>query len=868
MKLDSIRFLRSGNVVSSHSGAVICLSDLDPASRIVNAQLSRWLACLPTTLQVVPVPSELSLVEAIQRLLVGLSEQARLHADPNPLRLLSQGPAELCLWLLIDDRHAAEAVTRLTCHILSAVGSNSPPSPQTTRLWLALRSRFWNQTHAHLGRAAEQLGVPFQQFDRDGLQFLQLGHGCRSRLCRETVTDRTAVFAHSGNNKESLHRLLQHRGVPLPAQRLVASVEQALEAAESIGWPVVLKPADAAKGKGVWVSLSGPEALRQAWQANSSLGAARQLVQQQLSGADHRLLVVDGVLMAAAQRQPAALISDGQRPLREQIAALNADPQRGVGYERLMNRVSLDDRLTLLLSEQGFSLDCVAPEGTRVQLSRTANISQGGTAIDCSERVHPDNRRLAEDIACLIGADVVGLDLISADIGVSWSEGGTCLLEANLSPGLRPHLVADPDSDLCRRIVRRWVGAGPRAGRIPIALITGSIGKTTTSRLLAHLLHTTGVRVGLCSSTGMELDGRVLLGGDLSGGGPALQLLQDRRVEALVAEIARGGVLQAGIGIPRVDAAAVLNVLDNHVGLNGIRSREDLARIKAVVAAAAEGLLVLNADDPLVLAMGRQRSPSELALVCRLEEGGSAAHAPAPPPAWVQHRAAGHVVASYSMQPQGSISLEKGAELLLSLPLREIPGSDDGCIGSMAAAAAFAACLAHGLGLTPAQIDCGLRSFGLHRGHRNGRFELLIDTPWTVVLCWADGPEAVASLADYALASKAMQAGGRRLLLLSAPDNRPDAFLRRVGQATRGFDLVLTAAWNERRGRDPREVPALLAEGVRSLGDGAPAVLELGLELKAVARLGELLQPGDICLVSSFATEAMRQRLQAVLATH
>ncbi|WP_158218577.1 Mur ligase family protein [Synechococcus sp. 1G10] len=705
-----------------------------------------------------------------------------------------------------------------------------------------------------LARAANDIGVPFYRLNCGGQQFLQLGQGCHLRLCRETLTDHTPLFAQWANHKEGLHALLQHRGIPLPSQVGVDSLEQALAAAEQVGWPVVLKPADGGKGRGVWVGLDHPDALRQAWEAQHRQGGARQLVQHCLQGADHRLLVVEGHLLEVAQRQPASLVSDGQRPLREQIVRLNAEPDRGVAYERLRNRIPFDPRLDQLLADQGFSLDGVPPAGTAVQLSRTANISQGGTAIDCSQEVHPDNRRLAEDIAQLIGADVVGLDMISRDISVSWREGGTWLLEANLSPGLRPHLVANPSSDLCHRIVRCWMGDAPRGGRVPTALITGSIGKTTTTRMLAHLLQRTGLRVGLTSTTGMELDGVVIAQGDLAGGGPALHLLQDRRVEALVAEVARGAILKAGLGIAPGDVAAVLNVLDNHVGNDGIRSRQDLARIKAVVAQVAETLLVLNADDPLVLAMAGTRHPDSVAFVS--EEPCCAA--------WHAHRRAGHSAICYSRGRDGTIQLYQAGELLISIALREIPAADDGVIGTIAVAAAFSAALAHGMGLDANAIVEGLRAYGLQRNHRRGRFEILKREPWQLVLAWADGPEAMASLSSYVQAATE-SAPRRRVLLCSAPDNRPDAFLRQVGQATWGFDLVIVASWDKRKGRPAGEVSALLAEGVRSLGPGGPKVLRVGTESDAVGVLAEQIRPGDLCVVCSYESELMRQQLLTAL---
>jgi len=755
-------------------------------------------------------------------------------------------------WLPADDAVAAEAVVLLSCHSLCCIQAGGSHDAETERLWTALRSRFWTQTHAHLARAAAQLGVPFhrQLFEDD--EFLQLGQGSGLRLCHETLSDRTPLFARAAANKLTLHRLLQERGIPLPAQESVESLEQALAAAERIGWPVVLKPVSGGKGRGVWVGLSGPEQLSKVWREAGI--QERQLVQPLLNGDDHRLLVMQGRLMAVAQRRPALLVSDGRRTLGEQIAALNRDPRRGVGYERLLNRLPVDQRLSLLLQEQGFSMQTRPPQGTTVRLSRTANISQGGSAVDCSERIHPDNRRLAEDLALLLGSDVLGLDMISSDIGVSWREGGTWLLEANLSAGLRPHLVADPGTDLCQRIVRQWIGDGPRAGRIPTALITGSIGKTTTSRLLAHILNSAGLRTGLVSSTGVHLGDQTLERRDLAGGAAALRLLQDRRVEALVAEMARGGLLSAGVGL-QADVCAVLNVLDNHVGMQGLRSRQDLARVKALVPQATAGLLALNADDPLVLPMGDQRPADQLALISREQT-----------PRWQHHRDSGAIAGSYREGPGGEICLWQGVEPVLRLAIEDLPASEAGAVRAIAPAAAFAAAMALGLQVPVATIRSALLGFGLDPAHSDGRFELVCDQPWQVVLCSADGAEAITSLSDYAV-SKCQGSDRRRVLMCAAADSRPDDYIRRMGQAAWGFDLVIAAAQQKRKGREAQEVPALLAQGIRSIHPEAPEVLESGVEIQqGVSLLAEVLRPGDFCVVTSFETDAMRARLRQMLA--
>lgn len=854
MRILSISHLRDFNVVDSRSGAVIVVSGLDDDRRLPAADIISWLGRFPFSLRFPSAPAELSLLQAWLQLIGALSEHARLH--PGEPRLLQELSGKLQIWLPIDDQRAAELSARLACHVLSRVLSGDPPDQDAGLLWSHLRNRYWNQTHAHLARAAQQLSIPFYRLDRDGKQMLQLGQGKRLRLCSETLTDQTPLFARSAANKERLHGLLQFRGVPLPDQQTVTSFEQALAAAERIGWPVVLKPADGGKGKGVWVGLQDSEALRLAWQSSDAGAQPRLLLQQMLRGEDHRLLVMNGSLLAVAQRQPARLCCDGVRSLAAQIVALNADPERGVGYERLRNRVPVDERLQLLLAEQGWRLDSVPPAGHSVQLSRTANISQGGSAIDLTDRIHADNRRLAEDIALMLGSDVLGLDFISEDLSVSWRDGGTWLLEANLSAGLRPHLVADPQSDLCQRIVRQWMGDGPRTGRIPTALITGSVGKTTTSRMLAHLLLSSGLRVGLTSSTGVEFDGYELASGDLAGGGAALQLLHDRRMEAVVAEIARGGLLKAGLGIGDNDVSAVLNIRDNHIGSDGIQSREHLAAIKGLIARSGATHLVLNADDPLVMAMAGKRPPGSLALIAQQPESID----------WKQHMGSGHLAASYQMKRDSSINLWHRGQELFSMALSDIPASEGGAVQAIAPAAAFSAAMAYCLGVEVDVIRQGLQSFGRSGSHFQGRFELYIADPYRVVITKAGSPEAMQSVSSYAQDVQP-PASGRRLLLSVEGDFQTDDMLRAIGRSVGGFDHVIFASRDSRLGRSScDEVPRLLAEGAASISGQAPEIVQAGTESNALFILFQMLKPGDLCIISNFNVVGTKRVLDTLRA--
>lgn len=869
MQLSDFRFLSGPNLLANRSGALCVFGNVDPQIYLSAERLRRWLEPLHGLALPAELPWQQPISQLAGPLLLAFTQYSRLLEAPASSWPI--GPEAFGLWLPVDDRTSAELATALLCRLVSAglaadrTGADNTVRPALSQLWQQLFAQRWNQTHAHLARAAERLGVPWDRFDRGGNQILQLGQGRRRRLFHETVTDNAPVLAMGCRNKALLHQILAGRGIPLPRQRRVTSLEQAQEAAIAIGWPVVLKPEKGGKGQQVWVGISNATALEQAWHINRGSSESPQLVQQLLQGHDHRLLVSGGSLLAVAQRLPAHVRGDGRQSLRQLITALNGDPRRGVGYERLMNRIPIDARLIALLGQQGLGLDDVPAAGISVQLSRTANISQGGSAVDRTGQIHPDNRRLAEDVALLLGVDVVGLDVMTADISRSWREGGLHLLEANLSPGLRPHLLADPQSDLCERLVQQWMGPA-EASRIPIALVTGSVGKTSTTRLLSHLLAGDGQVVASVTSTGVSIGDQLLAAGDHAGGGAIRHCLQDPRIDAVVGEVARGGLLKGGLQIPQADVTAVLNVLDNHIGIDGVRSRRDLAEVKAIVARAAQRLLVLNADDPLVLSMGNEIATANVAKANKAGRRQVALVSRAPGcAAWQAHRAAGHWAALYTTDPQGGLEIwHKGRELL-ALPLQSIPAAEAGAVGSLAVTAAFAALMACGLGLSVDTIATRLHSFGHLPQHRLGRFQRLLDHPFSVTLAWADGAEALASLSSYALrATRGREA--RKVLMLSCADNRPDPYIRRMGAAAWGFDVVICCSSRYRRNRHPDEVPRLLAEGVGSLTEPVPKLIVSQTEQEALIVLAGELRAGDFCVIRSFESHWLPGALHEALA--
>lgn len=814
------------------SGAVIHFVDLPGNTSPKPEALFHWIQGFPFLPVLAGVDLRGALPVVMSRVLMALTEPCRL--EPAEPRILAATATELRLWLPIDDGPGAGLASQFICRWFDGAFRGSRPSSEDVELCRAFHSRRWNQTHAHLARAAGALGVPFFRIERAGQQFLQLGQGARRRLLHETLTDRTSLFAKLFHGKEALHQVLAGHGFPLPRQRIARTRNQAMKAADELGWPVVLKPAEGGKGKGVWVGLDQREALERAWQVNAGDGST-QLVQEVLPGHDHRLLICDGEVMAVARRHPAEVCGDGLRCLDELIRNVNDDPRRGVAYERLMNRIPLDERLEAELARQGLTLASVPTAGRRVQLSRTANISQGGGATDVTDRLHADNRRLALDVASLLGTDVLGLDVMALDVGRSWTEGGLRVLEANLSPGLRPHLVADPSSDLCRRLVLRWTG-GPEAARIPTALVTGSIGKTTTTRMLAHVMRGTRRRVAFGSTSGSQLDDLIVNQEDSAHGGTIRRFLQDPRVEAVVGEVSRGGLLKGGLRLFEADVGAILNILDAHLGEDGVSSREDLLQIKSLVARAATRALVLNADDPLLRGVYDRQAACEHCLV-----GSMPAHG-----LLLDHLAAGGLAALWSDGPDGVVVLRRGDTQLCKIPAADIRAAWGGLCRGTVVSAAFVAVMAERMGVAPDLIR--ERILGFDASLNPGRAERIESASRSILLSWAGSPEALQALAVLLESLRSAQKSQTRILLRVGFSANDRWLCSMAAEACRLFDVVRIARGEKLAGRVEDEVAAMVLAAGRA-ADPTVDLRYVGEVHAAIPAFLDEAAPGDAVLV-------------------
>ena len=735
---------------------------------------------------------------------------------------------------------------------------------------LAERLAFGPSTQAIIDEAASR-DIPYMRLDRFSL--VQLGQGVHQQRIRATMTSRTSGIAVDiASDKSLTNRLLDSAGLPVPRAEVVDSEDEAAAAARRIGFPCVVKPLDGNHGRGVHLDLRTDDEVRAAF--HGALAQTRSgdvVVETYISGNDYRVLVIGGKLAAVAQRVPASVTGDGSHTLRELVDIANADPRRGIGHEKVLTRIRFDEAAVELAARQGFAPDDVPPEGTWVKLALTGNMSTGGTSIDRTTEAHPDNVEIAETAAQVVGLDVAGIDFICPDIATPVRETGGGIVEVNAAPGFRMHThpTEGEPQYVARPVIEGLFPPGTPA-RIPIIAVSGTNGKTTTVRMVGHILKLMGRRVGMTSTDGIVVDGRLIRKGDMSGPRSAQMVLQNPKVDTAVFEVARGGILREGLGYDRNDIAVVTNVTGDHLGLGGINTIGQLANVKAVIVEAVprSGTAVLNADDPLVARMARHCAGRVVLFSMSTRKGDDG-----------YDRVDGHVGrggAAFVIEPtpEGElIVLRLGSRTMPVLYTHLIPATFGGRARMNVANALAAAAAAWAAGAHLHDIRQGLRTFTTSFFQAPGRLNLVDVGGVRLIIDYCHNVDGMRQLADFvnrmmvepevprgrgagpmAAAEGRTTRTGRAIGVIGIPGDRLDDDQREYGAlAATAFDEILIREDRSRRGRAAGESAGNVMAGVRRArggGDARVSRAETILEERAAVRAAlRRAVPGDLIVV-------------------
>jgi cyanophycin synthetase len=723
---------------------------------------------------------------------------------------------------------------------------------------LAERQAFGPSTQAILDEAASR-DIPYLRLDRHSL--VQLGHGVHQQRIRATMTSRTSGIAVDvASDKNLTNRLLDSAGLPVPKSEVVHTADGTLVAAKRVGLPCVVKPLDGNHGRGVHLNLRTDDEIRAAFEgARRESRSGELVVETFVTGNDYRCLVIGGKVAAIAERVPASVVGDGRKTVRELVDQTNADPRRGIGHEKVLTRIKIDAAAAAVVAAQGFDLDGVPPKGERVKLALTGNMSTGGTSIDRTSEAHPDNVEIAEMAARVVGLDVAGIDFICPDITVPVRETGGAIVEVNAAPGFRMHTnpTEGEPQYVAKPVIDLLFPAGTPA-RIPILAVTGTNGKTTTVRMIAHILKLMGRRVGMTSTDGIVVDGRMIRRGDMSGPKSARMILQNPTVDTGVFEVARGGILREGLGFDRADVAVVTNVTADHLGLGGIDTLRQLSDVKGVLVEAVPrtGTAVLNADDRYVARLSSVCRGTVILFSMETEKGQRGFDRV---DGYCGRGGAAFVVRK---TPEGEqIVLRHGPRIMPVLYTHLVPATFGGRARMNVANALAAAAAAWAAGAHLHDIRQGLRTFTTSFFQAPGRLNYLEVGGVRVVIDYCHNVDGMRNLADFSRRMIGDDDGngssgrtGRALGVIGMPGDRRDEDMREYGAFAAGaFDEIIIREDRNLRGRAPGVSANMVAEGIRRAredGSGRTTRVDKILdEMSAVKNALRRANPGDLVVM-------------------
>ncbi len=681
---------------------------------------------------------------------------------------------------------------------------------------------------------AAKRGIPFIRLNKHSL--VQLGYGVHQKRIRATIASTTGNIAVDiACDKEETKNLLGAAEIPVPKGDVVRTEEGLKDAIDRIGYPCVIKPIDGNHGKGNTTNITDWEMALKAFEAAKLYGRSV-IVEKYITGFDFRILVINYKFICAALRTPASVVGDGQHTIQYLLDEVNSDPRRGYGHEKVLTQITIDQFTQKMLDEKGYSLETVPAKNELVLLKPTANLSTGGTSTDVTDEVHPANIMMCERIAKIIGLDICGIDIMSTDLRTPVKENGGAVLEVNAAPGFRMHI--DPSVGLPRNVAEPVVDMlFPKgsAGTIPIIAITGTNGKTTTTRLTAHIAKTAGYKVGYTTSDGVYIQNQMMMKGDCTGPVSSTFVLKDPTVDFAVLECARGGILKSGLAFQNCDVAIVTNISADHIGLGGIDSMEQMAKVKQVVPETVfkHGYAILNADDDLVYAM-KEGLKCNIAFFSMDENN----------PRIKKHCKAGGYAAVFE---NGYISIMKGTWKIRIIKVTDVPVTYGGkAIHNIMNCLPAVLSTYFWRNIEIEDIKLALQTFVPSSTQTPGRLNMFQFKQFQFLVDFAHNPAGLELLCDFI----SKLDGEPKVGIISGTGDRRDEDIKELGRISgRSFDEIIIRQDKNLRGRTAEEIVNLLVDGINETKTKDIPVTIILNEKEAIMHAYNTAKPGSLITI-------------------
>jgi cyanophycin synthetase len=676
--------------------------------------------------------------------------------------------------------------------------------------------------------------IPWIRLNNQSL--IQLGYGKNQVRFRATMTEKTSSIAVDiASNKEETKRLLQEQAIPVAKGITISSTDGVDEAIRKVGFPLVFKPLDGNHGRGISINIRTREDAIAAYEHAARI-SRKVIVEKYITGHDFRVLVIDNKMVAAALRDPANVTGDGHSTIQELIDKENLDPRRGYGHEKVLTLINVDRDTRDLLEKKGYTLDTIPGKGEKVFVKSTANLSTGGTSVDVTDHVHPQNIFICERISKIIGLDICGIDIMAENLTEPLTENGGVVLEVNAAPGFRMHIA--PSDGLPRNVAGHVIDMlypPGKSARIPITAITGTNGKTTTTRLIAHIVKNNGYRVGFTTSDGIYVQNTMMIKGDTTGPVSSEFILKDPTVEFAVLETARGGILRAGLGFGSCDIGVVTNIQEDHLGLADIHTLDDLTRVKSVVIEAVkkDGWAVLNADNEYCVRIGKN-AHCKVAYFSRNENS----------PIIKSHCKKGGIACIYE---NGFITIQKGDWKIRVQRTTLIPVTFGGTVPFMIENVMAATLAAFVCDFKTEDIKISLETFIPSAAQTPGRMNIFNFKDFRFMIDFAHNPDGYNGIREFLEHIDSPLKIG----IIAGTGDRRDEDIRELGKISgQMFDYIILRQEKHLRGRTAENITGLMIEGIKSVAPDRKYEI-IPNEIDAIKHSMHLAKPGAFIVALS-----------------